>query len=189
MMKQREQFAVLVALSAVMGGLACSWTDKDSEEFYGMLIIGTVIGALFSIICIVVACLPLCAGIMKAQAKIVAGVVIAIGIFVCFIPAITGKAQADAAVNKMCERCEADVNHSGCSEVDKSDAKDAVGALGIIVAYVHGFGFMVVILGITAAALGCCICCKCCKMKDEDGGNQGAGGQPAVIGQPVGQPC
>ena len=83
---------------------------------------------------------------------------------------------------------EADVNHSGCSEKDKSDAKDAVGALGILVAYLHGFGFLVVILGITASALGCCICCKCCKMKDDAGA---AGGQqPAVIGQPVqGQPC
>jgi len=185
-MNPSNKLALFSAFAMIIGGLSCTWTDKDSEEFYAMLIIGTVIGLLFAIICIVFACLPLCGGIMKPQAKIIAGVAIAIGIIVCFIPAITGKAQADAAVNKMCDRCAADPTNAGCSEQDKSDAKEAVGALGIIVAYVHGFGFLVVVLGVTAAALGCCICCKCCKMKEEGGA---AGGQPAVIGQPVGGGC
>lgn len=186
MMNPSNKLALFLAFAMIIGGLSCSWTDKDTEEFHGMLIIGSVIGTLFAIICIVFASLPLCAGIMKPQAKIVASVAISIGIFVCFIPAITGKAQADAAVNKMCERCSADPTHSGCTADEKSKAKEAVGALGVIVAYIHGFGFLVVVLGITAAALGCCICCKCCKMKEEGGA---AGGQPAVIGQPVGGGC
>jgi len=185
-MNPSDKLAVLLAFTAIVGGLSCSWTDKDSEDFYGMMIVGTVIGVLFAMMCIVFACLPLCAGMMKPQAKIIAGIVIAIGIIVCFIPAITGKAQADAAVNKMCDRCAADPSHRGCTADDKTKGKEAVGALGIIVAYVHGFGFLVVILGVTAAALGCCICCKCCKMKEEEGT---VGGKPAVIGQPVNGGC
>jgi hypothetical protein len=191
MMNQRAQFAGLVALSAVIGSHACAWTDEDSEEFYSMLVVGTVIGAIFSIICIVLASLPLCCGIVKPKANIIAAVVITIGIIACFVPAITGKAQADGAVNKMCDRCEADVHHTGCTNKERSDAQDAVGALGILVAYVHGFGFMVVILGITASAMGCCICCKCCKMKDDQFsvGQQPAVIGQAVVGQPVGAPC
>jgi len=186
-MKASTMLAVFMAFAAMLGGLACSWTEKDSEDFYGMLIIGTVIGIIFTMICIVCACLPLCGGILKPQAKIIAGIVIFVGIFACFIPAITGKAQADSAVNKMCDRCSADPNHSGCSDDDKTKAKDAVGALGILVAYIHAMGFLVIILGITAAALGCCICCKCCKMKDDDGVREVVvGAQPAVVGQPVG---
>merc|ERR1719159_629480 len=101
-MKPSNHLALLLAFGAIIGGLSCAWTDKDSEEFYGMLIVGTVIGALFAIISIVFACLPLCGGMMKPQAKIIAGVVIFIGVLVCFIPMITGIAQADAAVNKRC---------------------------------------------------------------------------------------
>jgi len=180
--KRCSMLALLLAFCAIVGSLSCSWTDKDSETFYGMLIVGTVIGTLFGIICCVFACLPLCCSIMKPQAKIIAWVVILIGIFICFIPGITGKAQGDAAVNKMCERCDADANNAGkCSEDDKTKAKDAVGALGVIVAYMHGFGFVVVILGVTAAIMGCCICCKCCKMKDDEAIPGGM-----VTGQPVG---
>merc|ERR1719356_489111 len=136
-MNPSDKLAFVLALAMIIGGLSCSWTDKDSEEFYGMLIIGTVIGTLFAIVCIVFACLPLCGGMMKPQAKIIAGVVIFIGIFVCFIPVITGMAQADAAVTKMCDRCAADPNHSGCTEDEKTKGKEAVSALGVIVAYIH----------------------------------------------------
>ena len=41
----------------------------------------------------------------------------------------------------------------------------------------QAYGIVAVVIGITAASLGCCICCKCCKMKDEVGG--GSGSQPA----------
>ena len=179
-----SKLALLLAIGAIIGGLSCEWTDKDSEEFYGMLIVGTVIGALFGIICCVFACLPLCCGVMKPQAKIIAGVVMAIGIFICFIPGITGKAQGDGAVDKMCERCEAQPNAGKCTEDDKTKAKDAVGALGVLVAYIHAFGFVVIILGITAAVMGCCICCKCCKMADEVASAPPGG---MVIGQPASQ--
>jgi len=178
----RNALALLVVLCSILGGLSCSWTDKDSEEYYSMLIVGTAIGAVFGIICVVFASLPLCCGIMKPHAKIIAGIVIAIGIFICFIPAIAGKAQADGAVDKMCDRCDADPSHSGCHDDDKDRAKDAIGALGVLVAYIHAFGFVVVCLGATAAGMGCCICCRCCKMKDDmlpiD--------QPTAVGQVVG---
>jgi len=186
-MRPSNKLALFVAAIAIIGAVSCSWTEKDSEEFYGMLIIGTIIGALFTIIAVVMACLPLCGGLMKPQAKIIAGIAIFIGIFCCFIPAITGKAQADAAVTKMCDRCAASAATPGswdtaCTADDEAKAKEAVGALGILVAYIHAFGFVVIILGITAAALGCCICAKCCKMKEEA---SGGAGQPAVIGQPA----
>jgi len=174
--------ALFSAFAMIIGGLSCSWTDKDSEEFYGMLIVGSVIGILFAIICIVFACLPLCGGMMKPQAKILAGVVIFIGIFVCSIPMITGSAQADAAVSKMCDHCAADPSHPGCSEDDKTEGKDAVSALDVFVAYIYAFGYVIVILGIVDASLGCSIFFKCCKMVDQPGC---AGGQPAVIGKPA----
>merc|ERR1719498_1609789 len=147
-----------------------------------MLLIGTIIGAVFAIICLVLAGLPLCCAILKPQGKIIAGIVIAIGIFVCFIPAITGQAQGSAAVDKMCDRCKNDATATECSEDDKEKAKEAVAALGILVAYIHAFGFVVIILGATAAGMGCCICCKCCKMAED---KAPAAGAPAVVGQVV----
>jgi len=184
-----KKMALLVAVGAILGGLSCTWSDADTEEFYSMLMIGTILGALFGIVCVVLGALPLCCGIMKPQAKIVAGIIIGIGIFICFIPAITGAAQGSAAVDKMCDRCKESTNRydSDCSDKDKEEAKEAISALGVIVAYIHAFGFVVVILGITAATFGCCILCKCCKMKEEVAGGGGVQGQ--VVGQAVGQPC
>jgi|Transcript_25977 hypothetical protein len=179
-MVKRCNFLAIVVLSAFIGGLACSWTDDDSEEFYKMLIVGTVIGAIIGTICVIFICLPLCCGVMKAQGRIIAGVVMAIGIIICFIPAIAGKAQADGAVDKMCERCVASASHDACTEQEKSDAKDAVAALGILVAYIHAFGFAVVILGASAAGMACCVCCKCCAMKDAQADPVGVQGQ--VVG-------
>jgi len=179
MMKPSINLALFLALGAIIGALSCTWTEADSKEFYGMLIIGTVLGALFTIGSIVFACLPLCGGLMKEKGKIIAGIVIFIGLFSCFIPAITGMAQGSAAVDKMCDRCG---GTSSCTEDDRTKAKEAISALGVIVAYISAYGFVVVILGIVATSLGCAICCKCCKMKDEVGA---AGGQPAVIGQPA----
>jgi len=174
--------AALIGLSLIGGVLSCEWTDQDSEEFYKMLIVGTIIGAIFGIGCIIVASLPLCCGIGKPFGKIIAGVVMAIGIIICFIPAITGKAQGDGAVNKMCDRCA--TTGDTCNEDDKTKAKEAIGALGILVAYIHAFGFVVIILGATAAGMGCCICCKCCKMKDEmEGGAAGGAVQGQVVGK------
>jgi len=176
--------AVLVGLCAIYGAVSCKWENKDSEEFYKMLIVGTIIGAIFGIGTVIAGSLPLCCGIGKKYAKPIAGVIIAIGIIICFIPVITGKAQTDAAVDKMCDRCEASNTHDKCKDEDRSKAKDAVGALGILVAYLHAFGFVVVILGATAASLGCCILCKCCKMKDDPAGAPAGG---AVTGQVVGK--
>ena len=73
-----NKLALLLAV-AVIGGLSCAWTEKDSEEFYGMLIVGTVVGVLFGIICMVFVCLPLCCGMMKEQAEIVSGRVVPAG--------------------------------------------------------------------------------------------------------------
>lgn len=168
--------------AAVIRAVSCSWSDKDSEQFYALLIVGTAIGAIFGTICTVLTALPLCCGIMKPQAKIISGVCMAIGIFICFIPAITGKAQADAAVEKMCERCATEAYSRPCTDKERTDAKDQVSALGIFVAYLHGFGFVVVILGVTASVMACCICCKCCKMKDDVPTGPAPG---MVIGQPV----
>jgi hypothetical protein len=179
-----KKLALLLAFCGFLGALSCEWTDKDSEEFYSMLMVGTVIGAIAGIILCVAAGLPLCCGIGKEWAKVIAGIVIGLGIFICFIPAIAGKAQGDGAVDKMCDRCANGPEHDQCKNDDREKAKDAIGALGVLVAYIHAFGFVVVILGATAAGMACCICCKCCKMKEEP--EMAGSAPPAVQGQVVG---
>lgn len=177
--------SLLLALASFVGALACTWTKKDEDDWVAGLVAGCIVGALFALIAIVIAALPLCCGIMKPQGKIIAGVCMFIGIFMCFVPAIAAKASGDSAITKFCDRCAAEPGHGECTEKDKQQAKDGVAALGIIVAYLLAYGWVTVILGITAAALSCCICCKCCKMADEPGAQAGA--PPAVVGQVVGQ--
>merc|ERR1712178_353951 len=102
---------------------------------------------------------PLCCGIAKPQAKIIAGLAIGIGIFCCFIPFIASLPASGSAVDKFCERCAAD-GRGECSDKDREDAKAVVSAFGVIIAYTaafgfvaEAFGFVAVILGIVAASL------------------------------------
>merc|ERR1712224_638990 len=100
----------------------------------------------------------------------------------------------DSAIEKWCNECGGTTSVSGtgqaqthatCKEQDKQNAKNTLGALGIYVAYVYGFGFLCFIFGITSMALSCCIMCNCCKMKDVGANSAGKAGGP-VTGEVVG---
>lgn len=160
---------------------SCSWTDDDNKELIASLLGGCLAGVAIAIIMTILASLPLCCGVMKAQGKFIATLAILLGLLCCITPAITGFAVGANVVDKSCDRCAA-VGQGSCSESDKASMQAFVGIGGLMTAYVYGFGWAALILGVAAASLGCCICCKCCKMKDEVGA---AGGQPAVIGQPA----
>jgi len=181
------KIVMIVAMVSIMGGLCCTWTDKDTETYVGMLWVGSIIGTIIGIALIVFGSLPVCCAILKPQAKIIAVVILIFGLIIMFIPAITGKAVADGAIDKYCDRCAVESSgHAGCTEADRSKGKDDIAAIGIVVAYIWGLGFLCVICGITAMSLGCCIFCKCCKMKEEL--NMSAPPAGAIQGQVVGQP-
>ena len=153
---------------------SCSWTQTDTDTLVGALFGGCIAGILIALICTVLSALPLCCGVMKPMGKMIATIAIILGLLCCLIPAITGFAVGASVVDKVCDRC------GSCSESDKATLQGNVGAGGLVIAYVYAFGWVSLILGITSAALGCCICCKCCKMKDDEA--QPAGGA-VVVGQ------
>jgi len=202
-------FALCVAFGAVIGGLAqttrttwntsantCSWSQEDTDDWIGSIMAGSIIGWIFALILSILGCIPLCCSgpTLKAQATIIGIVCILGGLFAFFIPAIAGAAATSGAIDDYCDRCQAE-GYSSCSEADRDEAKDDIAALGIIVAYLLGFGWLVVIQAIVAMVLGCAIMCKCCKMKEEaQQPNYGPGNMPPqTYGQPqaaviVGQP-
>jgi hypothetical protein len=164
---------------------ACHWGDDDTEDFYAKLIVGTIAGAIFTIICLIVTSLPVCCGVMKTNLSglkiigVVTGIVSGISIA---IPAITGMIVGGTAVEDYCNEC------GGCTDNDREEAKSAIAGLGVIVAYIHAFGFVVVILAIVGISLSCCLCCPCCGPLQAEKQKQMAGGTGAPPGQVVGQP-
>eukprot|EP00930_Biecheleria_cincta_P021782 TRINITY_DN1603_c0_g1_i3.p1 TRINITY_DN1603_c0_g1~~TRINITY_DN1603_c0_g1_i3.p1 ORF type:complete len:189 (+),score=34.31 TRINITY_DN1603_c0_g1_i3:58-624(+) len=156
--------ALLLSIAAILMGLAsaCSWSKKNEDDYVAAIMVFSILGIVFSLITVIVASLPLCCGIMKPIGTIIAVVAIVVGIISIFLPAVGGMVSGTGAVNQLCDSCA-----GGCSEQDKKNATDAMNALGILIAYLAAFGWAAIILGIVAAALGCCICCKCCKMKDD----------------------
>lgn len=159
---------------------SCNWTQEDTDNLVAAILGGSITGVVIGLVMTVLASLPLCCGVMKEKGKQIATTAMINGIVVCFIPAITGFVVGASIVDKMCDRC------GTCSDADKEAAQTHVGVAGVIVAYVHGFGWLALILGITAASLSCCICCNCCKMKNVPVATSGSG--PVVIGQAVSAP-
>lgn len=163
---------------------SCAWKEEYAEDWYGKILVGSIVGAVLTIITTVVASLPVCCGVMKNSNLIPIAVALGVVAAIClFIPLITGMATTGGLVDDICNSCD-----DGCTEQDRSELTDAIGALGVIVAYIHGFGFIVVILGAVTLCLSCCMCCPCCgplqqaKLEKQ----QAAGGAAPVQGQVVG---
>lgn len=161
---------------------ACAWTDDNTDDFVAKIMAGSIIAAVLGVIFVVIVSLPLCCGIIKAQAKIIAGVMIGLGIFICFIPYIASLSACDPVADDICSACS-----WGCTDQQKTEIETRCNAIGAYAVYVYAYGWLSVILGITAAALSCCILCKCCKMgEDKNAPIGGAGGAPpVVVGAPV----
>lgn len=162
---------------------ACHWGGDHGEIFYTKLIAGTIAGVITTAICVIANSLPVCCRVMKTNLSglkmigVVTGIVSAISIA---IPAITGMVVGGQAVEEYCDGC-------GCDDNDREEAKNAIAALGVIVGYIHAFGFVVVILAIVALSLSCCLCCPCCGPLKAEKQKQVAGGAgvPQVLGQVV----
>jgi len=174
-----QHFVASVAVVLLAGVSACSVEQKDTDAWYSQIMVGSIIGGLLAIVLTVVAALPLCCGIMKAQAKIIAGISIFLGIFFIFVPMIAGMAASSSITDTVCTNCA-----NGCTDEERKAIGDFFSALGVLAAYIGAFGWLALIFGIVAATLGCCICCKCCKMKDEEGAASVVVGQQ-VVGNPA----
>lgn len=164
------------------GGCECHQECQD--DYYGKILVGSIIATVICIIFIIVPSAPVCCGYdMKKDAcpKIAGGLAIAIGIFMIFVPFIASISAADGATDDVCNAC-----HDGCTDEQRKAIKDILSALGVLVAYTAGMGFLPVIFGIVAAAMGCCACCPCCgplKRKLDENGKTPA---PAtVVGTPA----
>jgi hypothetical protein len=109
-------------------------------------------------------------------------VAIVLGLLSIFFPAFGVGAATEGAVEDTCANCK-----NGCTTKQKDDMKTILNAFGIFVAYIAGGGWLCIILGITAAAIGCCACCPCCgPLKTK---RDAAAGAPAAQGTVVGQPA
>eukprot|EP00928_Gymnodinium_smaydae_P063682 TRINITY_DN4718_c0_g2_i3.p1 TRINITY_DN4718_c0_g2~~TRINITY_DN4718_c0_g2_i3.p1 ORF type:complete len:175 (+),score=43.61 TRINITY_DN4718_c0_g2_i3:70-594(+) len=174
MARNGKQLLLALASFASMKTAAamCDTTQEDWDAWYSSIVVGSVIGGVIAILVTILAGLPLCCGIMKAQGKIIAGVTIVLGIFMIFVPMISGMAASGTAVSNICGKC-----GSGCTAEEEKAIGDGFAALGVLAAYTGGMGWLALIMGIVASALGCCICCKCCKMAPEP--------QAVVAGQPA----
>eukprot|EP00928_Gymnodinium_smaydae_P063684 TRINITY_DN4718_c0_g3_i2.p1 TRINITY_DN4718_c0_g3~~TRINITY_DN4718_c0_g3_i2.p1 ORF type:complete len:199 (+),score=43.62 TRINITY_DN4718_c0_g3_i2:64-597(+) len=160
-------FASMTTVSAM-----CETTQEDWDAWYSSIVVGSVIGGVIAVLVTILAALPLCCGILKPQGKIIAGAVIALGIFMIFVPMISGMAASGTAVSNICGKC-----GNGCTAEEEKAIGDGFAALGVLAAYTGGMGWLALIMGIVASALGCCICCNCCKMAPEPPA------QTVVVGQ------
>lgn len=161
------------------------WSQEDTDEFVGKMIVGPVVGIALGAIMVILASLPLCCGVMKAQGRIIAMIGIPVGILACLMPLFLSMNGCGTFIDNLCTNCEDDNGNSSCDQVNPNSPTDKTfreeidegcHALGFLVAYLLAYGWAAVVLGITAAALSCCILCGCCKMKDDgayaDGGAQ-----------------
>jgi hypothetical protein len=168
----------------VDSGCTCDTTCENDykAKFWGFSIGGAVLGIIF----IIVASVPCCCGKDFDSAncpKIAGGLAIVFGLLSIFFPAFGVGAATEGAVEDTCKSCT-----NGCTTKQKDDMKTILNAFGIFVAYIAGGGWLCIILGITAAAIGCCACCPCCgplKTKRD----AAAAGAPAAQGTVVGQPA
>merc|ERR1712232_1438178 len=90
----------------VHGMSGCDWTDKDSDEVGKKLIAGNVVGIVIGILAVVAVSLPLCCGFMKnskagscEMTKLIAAIVLFVGIFVILIPLIGTSSATEGAID------------------------------------------------------------------------------------------
>merc|ERR1712127_465685 len=142
---------------SIWGG--CFWTDDNTSAYTSGVMGGSIAAAIVGIILVVVVALPLCCGILKQFAKIIAIVVIVVSILVMVLPLLISMGACGGPVDDACVEC------GGCTESQRSSLEDSCKALGILIVYFAGFGWLGIILGITAMGMSCCIFCGCCAMK------------------------
>ena len=88
---------------------------------------------------------------------------------------------ADSTAKDVCSTCD-----DGCTDEDEKNLRDALTALGVVLAYCCGCGWLSCVFGITASAMGCGTAFPCCgPLKDKQ--NKGVLGQAPVGGMVVGQ--
>lgn len=177
-MTASKYYACIVAsVAAFIAAAAGTVENKTLDDWYASILAGSLVGFFLGVVLVVLLSLPLCCGILKEPAKIIAGVGILLGFIIQFIPAIAGAVATSIVIDKQCKE-------SACTDADKKILKETLTALGVFVAYTLGHGWTCIIIGITIMALGCCVFCKCCKMKDENPlpgmvvGGQAYGAQP-----------
>lgn len=165
---------------------SCEWRDEYAEDWYGKILVGSLIGFAITLGTTITLSLPVCCGVMKnANVKVIGIICGIIGGLSLFIPFISGAVSSGALVEDICDAC----TH-GCSDTDRDELNTHLGALGVIVAYIHGMGFLVVVMGAVTLCLSCCTCCPCCGPLKADNNvtpvNPNAP-QGQVVGQPVDQ--
>merc|ERR1719189_141225 len=103
----------------------CSaWTEKDTDEFVGKIIVGPIIGIVLGLICVILGALPLCCGVMKAQGRIIAMVVIPLGILACLFPLFLSMNACGPFVENVCENCKDQNDQYGCTEQQTKELED-----------------------------------------------------------------
>jgi len=140
-------------------GWGCGWTDENTSGYISGVMGGSIAAAVIGLILVVVVALPLCCGLIKQFAKIIAIVAIVVSVMIMVLPLLISMGACGGPVDDACIRC------NGCTEGDREALDVSCKALGIIAVYFAGFGWLAILLGITAMGMSCCIFCGCCQMK------------------------
>lgn len=161
----------------------CTCDDACAEDYNAKLMAGSIVGFVLGIIVIVVASVPLCCGYdanMPSCPKLVGVAAILCGIIIIFVPIMGVSSAADGAAADTCAKCD-----DGCTEEEEQSIENVLGALGFIIAYTAGMGFLSIIVGVTASILGCCVCGACCGPLKTKAAQKNALIQPAPVGTVV----
>lgn len=153
----------------------CTDSKKRDKKYFGAIMTWSLLGAVFGIVGIVLGCMPACCGQMIPQRKVLGIVGICVAAFGMLMPYLGSSMAANSVANPCCKGDLAD-----CCRGADGDIKKILKALGVIVAYTVGFGWLTCILSPTGIALSGAAMCGCCKAKPSDG-------QGAVAGVVVAQ--
>jgi len=161
--------------------------DEYFEDWYGKILVGSIVGIIVTAVTTTVVSLPVCCGVMKdsPSLKVIAIVCSVVAAFCFFIPLIAGTATSGGVTDDICNACD-------CTEQEREDIDGHMSNAGIWVAYIWGFGFAVLVLGGITMCLSCCVCCPCCgplKAAKQEQAQQGpvvGQVQGQVVGQPIG---
>lgn len=141
-------------------------TQEDEDDFGASIMGGVWAGNAFCIILLSLASAVICCGKMVPQAKIIGALSILMGIINMAVPFIASSSSASAAVEGTCERMKKK-DGTECNDDCKAAVKALYSLLGFLFAYTAALGWLNIILGITAIAIGGAACCKCCKAKGD----------------------
>jgi hypothetical protein len=163
----KTQVALAIALTLPALVTASNHTCDGFDDYYAKILIFAIIGACCGIPSIVLGCMPACCGKQIEKAKLFGKIGITLGILSVIMPFIGAKVATGPVVKMVCD--DKICNPNGCTDKEEEDLKSGMTALGVLVAYTVGHGYIALICGIVGVSVSAAAHCGCCKAKPDAG--------------------